>query len=84
MIFTHEGDGVWCVPRTGVWFVLQHFWLLNISVGGLTLHALCRLALAAMLPALMIPGLVYARVPAAALDALVMLQVGTLADIIHH
>ncbi len=61
--------------HAGVWFVLQHFWMLDITVGGLTLRTLCKLALAALLPALMVPGLVYAGAPAPALDALVLLQV---------
>jgi hypothetical protein len=59
----------------GIWFVRQHFWFLDITVGGLHLHTLCKLALAALLPALMVPGLVYSGAPLTAVDALVMLQV---------
>jgi hypothetical protein len=62
-------------PYAGVWFVVQHFWSLEVWVGGLHLHAICRMALAALLPALMLPGLVSARAPAPAMDVLVMLQV---------
>jgi hypothetical protein len=55
--------------------VRQHFWFLDIAVGGLHLHTLCKLALAALLPALMVPGLVYSGASITAVDALVMLQV---------
>ncbi len=53
----------------------HHFWFLSISVGGMSLHSVCKLSLAALLPALMLPGLVYAGAPMTAVDALVALQV---------
>jgi len=59
---------------TGVWFVVQHYWFLDIAVGGLHLRLLCKLALAALLPALMVPGLVYAHAPPMATGALLVLQ----------
>lgn len=42
----------------GVWFVYHHFWFLETSVSGMPLQMLCKLALAAMLPAALLPGLV--------------------------
>lgn len=63
----------------GIWFVMQHFWFLDIMVSGTHLHLLCKLALAALLPALMVPGLVYARAPPMAVGTLLVLQVGLVA-----
>lgn len=40
----------------------QHFWFLDILVSGMRLHTLCKLAVAALVPALTVPGLVVARV----------------------
>jgi len=59
---------------TGVWFVYQHFWFLDIIVGMLHLHIVCRLVLAALVPALMVPGLVQAKASKLAISTLLMLQ----------
>ncbi|KAJ9506464.1 hypothetical protein QJQ45_019460, partial [Haematococcus lacustris] len=62
---------------TGVWFVYHHFWFLDIRLGGpgsWHLHTLCKLALAALLPALMLPGLVHAGAHIAAVELMVVAQ----------
>lgn len=48
--------------HAGAWFVWHNYWFLDFSVGGAPLHTLVKLALAALLPALMVPGLVLAQV----------------------
>ncbi|KAF8058100.1 hypothetical protein HT031_005760 [Scenedesmus sp. PABB004] len=45
---------------TAGWLVTAHFWFLDLRVGFLHLHTLCKLALAALAPALLVPGLVLA------------------------
>lgn len=46
---------------TGVWFVSHHFGFLDIMLGpAFHLHDLCKLLLAALVPALLVPGLVFA------------------------
>lgn len=55
---------------------MQHFWFLDIRVGGLALGTICKLALAALLAALMVPGLVYSRASPTIIGALLVLQVG--------
>ena len=40
------------------WFVYHHFWFLDIRVGHLHLHAMCKMAAVAAIPALVVPGLV--------------------------
>ena len=42
----------------GVWFVYHHFWFLHTSVAGMPLQTVCKLILAAMVPAALLPGLV--------------------------
>jgi len=59
----------------GVWFVISQFWFLDIAVSGLHLHTICKMALAALLPALMVPGLVYAKAPRSVTGVVLMLQV---------
>ncbi|KAG2493679.1 hypothetical protein HYH03_008193 [Edaphochlamys debaryana] len=46
---------------TLLWFMLQHFWFLDIVIGGFKLHTICKLAIAALVPALTVPGLIVAR-----------------------
>jgi hypothetical protein len=41
-----------------VWFVYHHFWFLHTSVAGMPLQTVCKLVLAAMVPAALLPGLV--------------------------
>ncbi len=59
---------------TAAWFVWHHFWFLNIRVGPMHLHTLCKLALAALVPALLLPGMVLARASRSAIGALMMVQ----------
>jgi hypothetical protein len=42
---------------TAGWFVHHHFWFLDVRVGFMHVRTLCELALAALAPALIIPGL---------------------------
>jgi hypothetical protein len=60
---------------TGVWFVRQHYWFLDIAVGVLHLHTACKLVLAALVPALLVPGLVSSHAPRAATGGLLVFQV---------
>uniref|UniRef100_A0A7S3R236 Uncharacterized protein n=1 Tax=Dunaliella tertiolecta TaxID=3047 RepID=A0A7S3R236_DUNTE len=64
---------------TGVWFVSSQFWFLDIAISGLHLHTVCKLALAALLPALMVPGLMFSGAPRSALGGLLILQAGLVA-----
>jgi hypothetical protein len=43
----------------GGWFVWHHFWFLDITLDGWHLRTLCVLVVAAMLPAALLPGLLY-------------------------
>ncbi len=63
---------------TAGWFVSHHFWFLDILVGGTTLQLLCKLLLAALVPAVLVPGLAAARAPRLAIGALLMLQASLL------
>lgn len=63
---------------TGVWFVRQHFWFLDIIIGFTHLHTLCKLLLIALVPALLVPGLVVAQAPRHLIGALLMLQASLL------
>ena len=60
---------------TGSWFVWHHFWFLDILVGNTELRMLCKLLLVALVPAILVPGLVVARAPKLVIGALLMLQV---------
>ncbi|GLC46128.1 hypothetical protein PLESTB_001193000 [Pleodorina starrii] len=59
---------------TCVWFMRQHFWFLDILVSGMRLHTLCKLAVAALVPALTVPGLVIARVNPHIVGGLLVMQ----------
>lgn len=48
------------VLATAGWFVHHHFWFLDIRVGFLHLQSMCQLAIAALLPAVVVPGLLLA------------------------
>lgn len=64
-------------PRpAGIWFVKSQFGFLDVSVGGQPLQALCFQALAALLPALLVPGLIHAKAHRPAVGALLLVQVG--------
>ncbi|KXZ48748.1 hypothetical protein GPECTOR_25g332 [Gonium pectorale] len=57
-----------------LWFVRHHFWFLEIDVSGMRLHTICKLAVAALVPALTVPGLVVARASSALVGALLVAQ----------
>ncbi|KAI8462777.1 MAG: hypothetical protein J3K34DRAFT_168086 [Monoraphidium minutum] len=59
---------------TAAWFVSHHFWFLDARVGHLRVRTACRLALAALAPALAIPGLVIAQSGRAAVGVLLFVQ----------
>jgi hypothetical protein len=59
---------------TGAWFVSHHFWFLDARVGHLRMRTACRLALAALAPALVVPGLVIAGVGRGAVGVLLFVQ----------
>lgn len=52
----------------------HHFWFLETSVSGMPLQTLCKLALAAMLPAALLPGLVRSGGTKLHLGALMVVQ----------
>lgn len=60
---------------TGVWFVRQHFWFLDIVIGFTHLLTLCKLLLVALVPALLVPGLVVSQASRHTIGAMLMLQV---------
>lgn len=59
-----------------IWFVVHHFWFLDVQVGGLPVRALCQLLLAALAPAVLLPGLIRSAAPKNLISALMLLQVG--------
>lgn len=59
---------------TAGWMVHHHFWFLDLKVGFVHLHTVCKLALAALLPALIIPGLVLAHVGRQFVGVLMLVQ----------
>lgn len=68
-------------PRApaAVWFVWHHFWFLDmVFVDGIPLRALCALVLAALLPALLVPGLVHCSAPRALSSLLLLAQAAAL------
>ena len=58
----------------GVWFVVHHFWFLDVELDGMSLQRLCQLLLAAMVPAVLLPGLVASRVSSSLISALLVVQ----------
>ena len=66
-------------PSPAVWFVWHHFWFLDmVFVDGAPLRALCALVLAALLPALLVPGLVHCAAPRAPSSVLLLAQAAAL------
>lgn len=59
---------------SATWFVWHHFWFLHVRVGHVHLHTLCKMALAAVLPALLVPGLVLAGVGHQVVGVLLLIQ----------
>jgi hypothetical protein len=59
---------------TAGWLVHQHFWFLDLRVGFVHLHTICKLALAALLPALIVPGLVLAQTGRQVVGVLMLAQ----------
>ena len=58
-----------------IWFVVHHFWFLDVRVGGLPVRLLCRLLLAALTPAVLLPGLIRSGASKALVSTLMLLQV---------
>ncbi|WPT14438.1 hypothetical protein PSENEW3_00000568 [Picochlorum sp. SENEW3] len=48
---------------TCAWFLWQHFWFLDIKLDGMSLKVICSLIFAAMIPAVVVPGLLMAKLP---------------------
>jgi hypothetical protein len=48
---------------SGAWFLWQHFWFLDIELDGFSLRTMCILIFVSMVPALLIPGLIMAKLP---------------------
>ena len=48
---------------TCAWFLWQHFWLLDINLDGMSLRVICGLIFAGMIPAVVVPGLLMAKLP---------------------
>lgn len=63
------------VVRAAIWFVVHHFWFLDVKVGGLPVRLLCRLLLAALAPAVLLPGLIRSGASKALVSTLMLLQV---------
>ncbi|GFR52565.1 hypothetical protein Agub_g15155, partial [Astrephomene gubernaculifera] len=63
---------------TSVWFIRQHYWFLELPVSGMRLHTLVKLVLAALVPALTVPGLVVAGASSHLVGGLLVLQGGLL------
>ncbi len=61
---------------TGVWFLHQHYWFLNIEIQTHGLRFLCQVILAALLPATLLPGLIIGRGSGALVSLLMLAQVG--------
>ncbi|WIA13369.1 hypothetical protein OEZ85_006949 [Tetradesmus obliquus] len=59
---------------TAGWLVHHHFWFLDLRVGFVHLHTICKLALAALLPALIVPGLVLAQTGRQVVGVLMLAQ----------
>jgi hypothetical protein len=59
---------------TAAWFVYHHFWFLDIKVGFVHLHTMVKLAVAGLLPALLVPGLMLAQWGCQAIGVLMFVQ----------
>lgn len=59
---------------TAGWFIYHHFWFLDIRVGPMHLHTMCKLAFLALLPALFVPGMVVNRAYKSVIGALLLIQ----------
>ncbi len=59
----------------GVWFIWHHFWFLDIVMAGMHLQTVCMLVGGAMLPALLVPGLLAAGTPRGMIGVLMTAQV---------
>eukprot|EP00798_Chlamydomonas_sp_ICE-L_P021510 gene21510-28493_t len=64
---------------TCVWFMFQHFWFLDVTIGAMSLHNMCYQVLGGVLQALLIPGLVHAGASATTTTALLVIQALTIA-----
>ena len=59
---------------TAAWFLWEHYWFLDVAVGGMSMRAVCRLALCAGTVSAAIPGIVVHGVHKAANNALLLVQ----------
>lgn len=62
----------------------HHFWFLDISLAGMSLRTLCTLALLAMLPALLLPGLILTGTRGRLLAPMLFCQAAVLAALEEH
>ncbi|KAK9824524.1 hypothetical protein WJX72_011089 [[Myrmecia] bisecta] len=69
---------------TGGWFVFHHFWFLDIHMEGMPLRMLCKLLLAAMVPAALLPGLIASGASRSAVSALLLCQAVVMAALEEH
>lgn len=66
---------------SGGWFLWHHFSFLDVQLDGISLHNLCILILTAMVPGVLIPGLVHAGIKGPYVSSLMVLQAALLAYI---
>lgn len=64
------------VGCAAVWFVYHHFWFLDVSIGGLPLHAVCQMLILALVPAALLPGLLATGASKDLVNQQLLLQVG--------
>jgi hypothetical protein len=64
---------------SGGWFLWHHFSFLDVQLDGISLHNLCILILAAMVPGVLIPGLVHAGMKGPIVSSLMVVQAVLLA-----
>jgi hypothetical protein len=55
--------------------VVHHFWFLEIWMAGFSLQTVCKLILAAMVPAVLLPGFICSGASKNAVAALLLTQV---------
>lgn len=60
---------------SAAWFVHHHFWFLEVLLERMALLTICKLLLAAIVPATLLPGLVLAGASKAAIGVLLVAQV---------
>jgi hypothetical protein len=68
-------SSLYVLCRAAIWFVVHHFWFLDVKVGGLPVRLLCRLLLAALTPAVLLPGLIRSGASKSLVSTPMLLQV---------